>query len=131
MSSCVWWNPAPTAARKQTEPSPVGFSPAAVCRVIAALGTRNNESRLARLGRLRPVIVSQRPTRRTYAVLGRPAQLGLDPRQLLQALLERRVGRRQRLERDSADRRRDAERARGADLAQVALRDLVDASGDL
>ena len=51
-----------SAARKQTEPSPVGVSPAAVCSVIAALGTRNSASRLARLGRVRPVIASQRPT---------------------------------------------------------------------
>jgi hypothetical protein len=62
MSPWVSWNPAPMAARYQTEPSPVGVNPAAVCSVIAALGTRNSASRLARLGRLRPVIVSQRPT---------------------------------------------------------------------
>src|ERR1039458_1880746 len=77
-------NALPSAARKQTEPVPVGtrFIPAS--SVIAAVGRENSSSRFGWAGLVRPRIVSRKPT-------ALPAQLVGDLRQLAQPAVQRRV----------------------------------------
>ena len=69
--------------------------------MIAALGQQEQRVQVGRFGLLRPVSASQRPIGSATAPGGtavhRPAELGLDLRELLEPLLERRVGRGQRL----------------------------------
>src|SRR5580693_6596364 len=80
-------NALPSAARKQTEPMPVGtrFIPAS--SVIAAVGSSNSWSRLGWAGLVRPSSVSRKPTGS-----GLLAQLLGDLGQLAQPPVQRRVG---------------------------------------
>ncbi len=52
----------PSAARKQTEPVPVGAKAVAACSVIAADGSANSASRFGGTGLVRPSSVSSNPT---------------------------------------------------------------------
>ena len=70
MSAWVLANAAPSAARKQTAPTPVGLRPAAVSSVMAALGTMKSESRFAAAAGARPRRASQKPTGQP---VGRPS----------------------------------------------------------
>jgi hypothetical protein len=55
-------NARPSAARKHTEPVPVGTMPIAACRVMAAVGIANRSSSFGGTGLVRPSSVSRNPT---------------------------------------------------------------------
>src|SRR5260370_17778241 len=55
-------NARPSAARKQTEPVPVGLKSVATWSVIAADGSANSASRLGGTGLVRPSSASRNPT---------------------------------------------------------------------
>src|SRR3954449_10669635 len=101
-SSSIWSrnpaNPAPSAGLTQTEPTPVGFSDRPASSVTAAPGSANSASRSAFAGFDRPRIVSSSPMR--WRSGDRLAELVGELGQLLQPLLQRRVG---------GEQRRDAE----------------------
>src|SRR5260370_23857746 len=113
-------NALPSAARKQTEPVPVGtrFMPAS--SVIAAVGRENSSSSLGWAGLLRPRIVSRNPT-------ALPAQLLRDLRQLAQPALQRRVRREEAVQADllaaGLERRDEVEGVQRLGGAQVLVRD--------
>src|ERR1700691_1913131 len=77
-------NALPSAARKQTEPVPVGLKSVAACSVSAADGSANSASRFGRTGLVRPSSVSRKPPQLSCA----PAELLGDLVQLRQPLLQ-------------------------------------------
>src|SRR5215469_11236212 len=128
----------PSAARKQTEPVPVGLKSVPASSVSAAPGSAKSWSRLACTGFVRPSSTSRNPTRHLPRLGASPIQLALlaellgDLVQLRQALLQRRVrgeDRRQALAR--ADGWREVERVQRLSLAQVLHRDLRHVASDL
>src|SRR5262252_7174693 len=78
-------NARPSAARKHTEPVPVGTRPIAASRVMAAVGTAKRSSSFGWAGLVRPNSVSRSPT--GYL----PRELLGDLGQLLEPPLQRRV----------------------------------------
>src|ERR1700684_4168554 len=76
-------NALPSAARKQTEPVPVGVKSVAACSVIAADGRANSASRFGGTGLVRPSSVSRKLTQSSCAA----AELLGDLVQLRQPLL--------------------------------------------
>src|SRR5215469_6491769 len=128
----------PSAARKHTDPVPVGRKSVPASSVSAAPGSAKSSSRLACAGLVRPSSTSRNPTRHLPRLGASPIQLALlaellgDLVQLRQALLQRRVrgeDRRQALAR--ADGWREVERVQRLSLAQVLHRDLRHVAGDL
>src|SRR5215471_2949648 len=89
-SASMSWKARPSVGRKQTEPVPVGFSPIAACRVMAAVGSENNASRFGWTGLVRPSSVSRKPTGLLLA------ELRGDLGKLLQPPLQRKVRREDR-----------------------------------
>src|SRR5258708_11527065 len=101
-------NARPSAARKQTEPVPVGLKSVATWSVIAADGSANSASRLGGTGLVRPSSASRNPTYYLpclrlpdgTATVRRPSRLPAellgDLVKLRQPLLERRGGGEQR-----------------------------------
>ena len=74
-------NARPSAARKHTEPVPVGVRPIAACRVMAAVGSANSASRFGWTGLVRPSRVSRKPTGYRRELLGDLGQLPEPPLQ--------------------------------------------------
>src|SRR5690625_1190884 len=91
-------NACPSAARKATEPVPVGWNPAVACRVIAADGRPKSWSRSGLTGLERPSKARRKLTAalfrgrlRRCALSLRPLpQLTGDAGELLKTLLDRR-----------------------------------------
>src|SRR6516162_11090126 len=86
-SDSMSWKARPSAGRKETEPVPVGTSPIAACRVMAAVGSEKSASRFGWTGLVRPSSVSRKPTGLLLA------ELRGDLGKLLQPPLQRRVRR--------------------------------------
>src|ERR1022692_4645326 len=80
----------PSAARKQTDPVPVGVKSVAACKVIAADGRAKSASRFGGTGFVLPSSVSRNPTRTYLCLL---AELLRDLLEVGQPLLQRRVRR--------------------------------------
>src|SRR5215475_11898022 len=90
-------NALPSAARKQTEPEPVGRKLVPASRVSAALGSANSSSRFACTGLVRPSRASRNPTSYLPGLPdGRLPELVGNLLQLGQPALERRVRREDR-----------------------------------
>src|SRR5260370_25335841 len=85
MSENAW----PSAARKQTEPTPVGTNSVAACSVMTAEGSANNSSRLGGTGLVRPSRASRNPTAASLPAATAAELLG-DLLQRPKTLLERR-----------------------------------------
>src|SRR4051812_1955591 len=96
--------PAPSAGLTQTEPTPVGFSDRPASSVTAAPGSANNASRSAFAGFDRPRIVSSSPIPWWWSG-DRLAELVGQLGELLQPLLQRRVGREQRRDAEAVGQR--------------------------
>src|SRR3954451_13081555 len=110
--------PAPSAGFTQNDPTPVGFSDSPASSVTAAPGSANNASRSAFAGFDRPRIVSSSPMRRRSG--DRLAEVVGQIGQLLQPLLQRRVGRGQRRDAEAVGQRGgEEERVEGLGCAQV------------
>src|SRR5215475_6746848 len=134
----------PSAARKHTEPVPVGRKSVPASSVSAALGSANSSSRFGGTGLVRPSRASRNPTcylPRSWPTQGRPpggllAQLPGDLLQLLEPPVKRRV-RREDLRDPAAtlaqrlQRRREVERVERLCLTQVLRRDPAHLAGHL
>src|SRR5215472_13350557 len=119
----------PSAARKHTDPVPVGRKSVPASSVSAAPGSAKSSSRLACAGLVRPSSASKNPTRHLPSIGVSPIPLALlaelpgDLVQLCQPLLQGGVGRedrRQALARP--DGRREVERVQRLSLAQILCR---------
>src|SRR5689334_23676930 len=137
----------PSAARKQTEPVPVGWTSIEACRVSEAVGSPNSASRLGATGLVRPRIVSRNPTSRSSWLGAAPgtgaagiclrllAQLPGDLGQLLQPPVQRGVRGEQPGQGDHGaalgERGREVERVQRLGGTQVPGRDAGYVAGDL